>query len=159
MIIRISCEATDLIRKLPPSPHYVLFEFLPFSGFAINIEFSADLESTAACLPVFLRPLSSERLSTQLRSHIMTATDFTIPVIDFAPFRSGSEAAKEGVAHEVVNAFKSVGFMYVKNHGVDDTTISKVFTEASYCPLYLDASSTGLIFACPLSERSLLCSS
>jgi len=62
----------------------------------------------------------------------MTATDFTIPVIDFAPFRSGSEAAKEGVAHEVVNAFKSVGFMYIKNHGVDDTTISKVFTESDH---------------------------
>jgi len=61
----------------------------------------------------------------------MTAKDFTIPVIDFEPFRSGSEAAKEAVARDVVNAFKEVGFIYIKNHGVDDTTISNVFTESS----------------------------
>ena len=75
----------------------------------------------------------------------MVSKDFAIPVIDFALFRSGSEATKEDVAREVVDAFKTVGFIYIKNHGVDEATISKVFAEASCCLLRLRTGPTGLI--------------
>ncbi|KAF8325171.1 Clavaminate synthase-like protein [Cantharellus anzutake] len=60
----------------------------------------------------------------------MAAPHFSIPVIDFSPFRSGSDPTRSDVARKVVSAFKEAGFMYVKNHGIAEATISKVFKES-----------------------------
>ncbi|KAG8901880.1 hypothetical protein FRB99_005020 [Tulasnella sp. 403] len=54
---------------------------------------------------------------------------FGIPVVDFGKFRS-SEAGKKDTAKEIVDAFKEVGFVYLKNHGVDERKISNAFLKS-----------------------------
>lgn len=50
-----------------------------------------------------------------------------IPVIDFTPARTGSEEDRRRVAKELYEAFKNVGFAYVKNHGVPQDAVDEAF--------------------------------
>lgn len=44
---------------------------------------------------------------------------FNIPIIDFSKFqRAQSDAEKRKTADEIVNAFKTSGFIYLSNHGI-----------------------------------------
>ena len=52
-----------------------------------------------------------------------------IPVIDFAPFLTGDPAAKLAVAKRIGDACETVGFLYLKGHGVPEALIDGVFTE------------------------------
>ncbi|HKY94264.1 MAG TPA: 2-oxoglutarate and iron-dependent oxygenase domain-containing protein [Kiloniellales bacterium] len=47
-----------------------------------------------------------------------------IPLIDFGPFRSGSEAARKAVALQLGEACRNIGFFYVVNHGVPDASVA-----------------------------------
>ena len=47
-----------------------------------------------------------------------------IPLIDFGPFRSGSESARKAVALQLGEACRNIGFFYVVNHGVPDATVT-----------------------------------
>lgn len=51
----------------------------------------------------------------------------SIPVIDLAPARSGSDEDVQIVAKELYEAFKNVGFAYVKNHGVPEDVVNEAF--------------------------------
>ncbi|KAL6878575.1 hypothetical protein J3F83DRAFT_239395 [Trichoderma novae-zelandiae] len=51
----------------------------------------------------------------------------SIPVIDLAPARSGSGEDVQTVAKELYQAFKNVGFAYVKNHGVPEDVVEEAF--------------------------------
>jgi isopenicillin N synthase-like dioxygenase len=53
-----------------------------------------------------------------------------IPVIDFAPFLQGNEAARAEVAGKIGAACRDIGFFYVVNHGVPAELVSLVFAEA-----------------------------
>ncbi|KAA8652590.1 hypothetical protein EYZ11_002382 [Aspergillus tanneri] len=53
--------------------------------------------------------------------------DLVIPIIDFSPFRSGTPADKHAVAVSIVDAFKSSGFLYLKDHGIPSSVVSEVF--------------------------------
>lgn len=50
-----------------------------------------------------------------------------IPVVDFTLARTGSEEDRRGVAKELYEAFKNVGFAYVKNHGVPQEAVVEAF--------------------------------
>ncbi len=50
-----------------------------------------------------------------------------IPVIDFAPFLSGSEADRSAVAASIGEACETVGFFYLANHGVPQDLIDGAF--------------------------------
>ncbi|KAL7932237.1 hypothetical protein V8C35DRAFT_307752 [Trichoderma chlorosporum] len=50
-----------------------------------------------------------------------------IPVIDLAPARSGSDEDIQRVAEQLYEAFKNVGFAYVKNHGVPENIVNEAF--------------------------------
>lgn len=50
-----------------------------------------------------------------------------IPIIDFSKFLNGDLNDKLKVAHDILNAFKSVGFVYLDNHGIPLDTINHVF--------------------------------
>jgi isopenicillin N synthase-like dioxygenase len=50
-----------------------------------------------------------------------------IPIIDLEPARMGGPEEVAKVAHEVYQAFKHVGFAYIKNHGVPLEVIDKAF--------------------------------
>ena len=46
-----------------------------------------------------------------------------VPVIDIAPLRDGSDPARVGT--ELARAATEVGFLYVRNHGVDDAVVER----------------------------------
>jgi len=51
-----------------------------------------------------------------------------IPLIDFSKFRkAASPAEKRQVSDELVQGFKDVGFIYLKNHGIPESDIANVF--------------------------------
>lgn len=54
----------------------------------------------------------------------------TIPVIDFAPFVSGDGEGQQQVAQEIYQACHTVGFMYLKNHGVAEDLLERVFQQS-----------------------------
>jgi len=49
----------------------------------------------------------------------------TIDVIDFAPFLDGSD--KKNVANAILESLKSIGFVYLINHGLPTRKITKMF--------------------------------
>lgn len=52
-----------------------------------------------------------------------------IPVVDLAPFLSGGD--RRAAVAEVGRACREVGFLYVRNHGVPDDLIARVFAAAT----------------------------
>ncbi|PLB44382.1 Clavaminate synthase-like protein [Aspergillus steynii IBT 23096] len=68
-----------------------------------------------------------------------------IPIIDFAPFLNGTPADKHAVAVSVVEAFKSSGFLYLKDHGIPPSVVSGVF------------GSSARFFARPQEQKDGLC--
>lgn len=53
-----------------------------------------------------------------------------VPVIDFAPFLSGDDAARQAVADEIARACREIGFFYIVGHGVPEACRSAVFAAA-----------------------------
>lgn len=78
-----------------------------------------------------------------------TAPLTNIPIIDFAPFLEKSSSgvynetsrtdARQSISEQVVQAFKTSGFIYLKNHGIPRKQIDQVF-EASKRFFQLDQS-------------------
>ncbi|KAL4802227.1 hypothetical protein BDV18DRAFT_63762 [Aspergillus unguis] len=54
-----------------------------------------------------------------------------IPIIDFAPFLNGTPADKHAVAMSIVDAFKSSGFLYLKDHGIPPSVTSRIFKSSA----------------------------
>lgn len=54
-----------------------------------------------------------------------------VPVIDFADFLSGNEAAKEATAKAINTACRDTGFFTLANHGLDANIIERAFSEAA----------------------------
>ncbi|KAL4988529.1 hypothetical protein BDW68DRAFT_91079 [Aspergillus falconensis] len=54
-----------------------------------------------------------------------------IPIINFAPFLNGTPADKHAVAMSIVDAFKTSGFLYLKDHGIPPSVTSKVFKSSA----------------------------
>ena len=51
----------------------------------------------------------------------------SIPIIDLEPARTGTPEEAAQVAKDVYQAFKNVGFAYIKNHGVSQELIDEAF--------------------------------
>jgi len=60
-----------------------------------------------------------------------------IPVVSFGPFLSGGKDAQYKVAKQVYDAFSTVGFIYLKDHGIAQSEVNAMFKEAS--PISTDA--------------------
>ncbi|KAF7593353.1 hypothetical protein BBP40_011643 [Aspergillus hancockii] len=71
--------------------------------------------------------------------------DIVIPIIDFGPFLNGTPADKHAVAMSVVEAFKTSGFLYLKEHGLPPSVVSGVF------------GSSGRFFARPQYQKDSVC--
>lgn len=67
-----------------------------------------------------------------------------IPLIDFAPFRKGNAATRKMVASQIYSACHEIGFMYLKNPGIDSDLIAKTFEYSQK------------LFDLPLSEKNNL---
>ena len=49
----------------------------------------------------------------------------TVHTVDFGPFRDGSN--RQAVANEILDSFKSIGFLYLVNHGMPQDKIDSMF--------------------------------
>ena len=52
-----------------------------------------------------------------------------IPVLDLGPFLNGEPDALPALAKEVCQALEDIGFFFIKNHGVPQELVDRVFTE------------------------------
>ncbi|EQL01805.1 hypothetical protein G6O67_003492 [Ophiocordyceps sinensis] len=50
-----------------------------------------------------------------------------IPIVDLAPLESKSSRERQETAAELYDAFKNVGFAYIKNHGVPQDVVQEAF--------------------------------
>jgi isopenicillin N synthase-like dioxygenase len=55
----------------------------------------------------------------------------TIPVVSFANFLTGDRARQKEVATQVYNAFSSVGFIYLRDHGIPQERVDEMFALVS----------------------------
>src|SRR6476661_1573723 len=53
----------------------------------------------------------------------LPATVEEIPLIDFQPFLDGTQSSRLAVAQHVRDACETIGFLYLRNHGVPDAAI------------------------------------
>lgn len=60
----------------------------------------------------------------------MSTKKVEITVIDLAPFITGAPGSRQAVAHQIAQACKEIGFMYLKNPGISSSLIDQVFTES-----------------------------
>ncbi|KAF4623415.1 hypothetical protein D9613_002416 [Agrocybe pediades] len=56
----------------------------------------------------------------------MTSPPESVQIVDLAPFINGSN--KAGVAEQMLDSFKSIGFVYLVNHGLRQDKIKEMFT-------------------------------
>lgn len=56
--------------------------------------------------------------------------NFPIPIVDFAEFWAGDEATKSAIAAQVQRACRDVGFLYLKNHGVPEALVKRMFAQS-----------------------------
>jgi isopenicillin N synthase-like dioxygenase len=50
-----------------------------------------------------------------------------IAEVSFAPFIHGNAADRQAVAQEIFEAFSTVGFVYVKDHGIAQDRVDEIF--------------------------------
>jgi len=53
----------------------------------------------------------------------------TLPVLDVGPFLAGEDGALETLAGEIRDACENIGFFFIRNHGVTDDLIERIFAE------------------------------
>ncbi|KAI0729449.1 Clavaminate synthase-like protein [Fomitopsis betulina] len=59
-------------------------------------------------------------------------TTFRIPLIDFSKYRAAASLSeKRRTADEIVSGFKEVGFIYLDNHGIPESTIRHTFQKSA----------------------------
>ena len=51
----------------------------------------------------------------------------TLPIIDLADFNTGNDSTRKAIAAEVFFACHEIGFMYLKNFGIDQVLIAETF--------------------------------
>ncbi|KZT43064.1 Clavaminate synthase-like protein [Sistotremastrum suecicum HHB10207 ss-3] len=67
-----------------------------------------------------------------LAEEVRSDSTFHIPVVDFSKFRRARDKAeKKRSADEVVTAFKEVGFVYLKDHGISDEVVQNTFIKSA----------------------------
>jgi isopenicillin N synthase-like dioxygenase len=78
-----------------------------------------------------------------------------IPVVDFTKATNGTREEKEYVARQIDDAFRTVGFVYLKNHGVPLDMIQECFTWVRLSTLFTVFPPTTNLT--PLLQSATLC--
>ncbi|KAH8830408.1 hypothetical protein DL96DRAFT_1461005 [Flagelloscypha sp. PMI_526] len=82
--------------------------------------------------PYFRAFFHSPRRWSRTLVSVVDQGNFTIPIINFQTFTNAkSTSEKKSVALEIVNAFKSSGFIYLANHGIAESTVAHVFKKSA----------------------------
>ncbi|KAI9768194.1 MAG: hypothetical protein M1840_005024 [Geoglossum simile] len=69
-------------------------------------------------------------MAPQAANAAVSEDSLFIPLIDFSPFLHGGSDDKLSVAKSMTDGFKDAGFVYIKNHGVPQEIIDRVFSES-----------------------------
>src|SRR4051794_27597267 len=69
-------------------------------------------------------------MSVTARSRPRSATEPSIPVIDFGPCFAGAPGALEATAAVLRETLETIGFFVMTNHGVPRSLIAQTFDEA-----------------------------
>jgi isopenicillin N synthase-like dioxygenase len=64
-----------------------------------------------------------------------------VPTVDLRPWRDGGDGDRRGVAHQLDEACRSIGFLQVTGHGIADATVGRM------------RAATDAFFALPLEEK------
>ena len=59
-----------------------------------------------------------ERIQANEITMVVKPEDLAIPIIDLEPLKSGTPEEAQETGRKVYDAFKEVGFAYIKNHGL-----------------------------------------
>lgn len=54
-----------------------------------------------------------------------------LQVIDFSTFLDGSASARSEIAGSIAHAFKTSGFVYLRNYGIPSETVSEIFAQSA----------------------------
>ena len=54
-----------------------------------------------------------------------------IPIVSFEKFLTGDRADQQQVAQHVYDAFSTVGFIYLKDHGIPQSRVDEIFALVS----------------------------
>ncbi|KAL1966832.1 hypothetical protein VTN77DRAFT_3797 [Rasamsonia byssochlamydoides] len=79
--------------------------------------------------------------------------ELSIPIIDFEPFLNRSPSDKHSVAVAITNAFKTSGFLYLKNHGIPPSVVSEVFASSARFFARPQAQKDSLAWTTPQANR------
>ncbi len=74
-------------------------------------------------------------------------------MVDFSTFLDGSASAKLAAAQAILDAFKTSGFVYLRNHGIPSETISEVFAKSAEFFKRPQEQKDGLSWTTPESNR------
>ncbi|KAK2792059.1 hypothetical protein FQN52_004169 [Onygenales sp. PD_12] len=77
----------------------------------------------------------------------------SVLVIDFDPYLNGTPAEKHAVGISLTNAFKTSGFLYLKNHGIPPSVVRTVFNTSAEFFARPQHEKDGLAWTTPQSNR------
>jgi isopenicillin N synthase-like dioxygenase len=60
---------------------------------------------------------------------LVDASGLSIPVLDLGPYLAGEPAARERLARALGEACETIGFFFVRNHGIPQSLIDRAFAE------------------------------
>ena len=72
----------------------------------------------------FRRFITSRSLATASSGNVGTSG---IPIVDFANFGSLSFEQRRETARQIVDGFRTVGFVYLTNHGIGEKVVQEAF--------------------------------
>ena len=96
------------------------------------------------------RPCNS---SIDLCRHLVQLVLILLQLIDFSKYLTGDEEARRACGKQIFDAFQSSGFIYLKNHGIPKSTVSKVFKESAQFFKRPQDQKDGLGWTTPRSNR------
>lgn len=73
----------------------------------------------------FTTTIASTQVAQEAPSPIVLGKSGNIPIIDFASFLDGSRKTEVGAA--MLSSFKTVGFVYIVNHGIPKGKVDTMF--------------------------------
>lgn len=57
----------------------------------------------------------------------MSAESTPIPIVSFKQFLTGNRQCQKQVAKQVYDAFSTVGFIYLRDHGIPNARVEEIF--------------------------------
>jgi isopenicillin N synthase-like dioxygenase len=81
-----------------------------------------------------------------------------IAIVSFSKFLNGDDADKRAVAKEIFNAFSTVGWVYLKDHGIPQSRVDEIFELVRFCPISINSranhNQAKSFFHLPLEEKT-----